>query len=107
MKPSRLEDQFQFRAGKFLPKLVYGSPTARAFLLCLEAGQGLSPRQDSEEMICYLVRGTAALTIGRETFSASAGDFAAAAAGDIRGIMAEEQCVALWVHISRSREGSG
>ncbi len=107
MKPSRLEDQCQFRPGKFLPKLIYGSPAARVFLLCLEPGQGLPPRPDSEEMICYLVRGQAALTIGQETSTASAGDFAAAPAGAIRGITAEEQCVALWVHISGRREDSG
>ena len=100
MRPVHLEDRCQFRADKFRPKLVHGSPRARAFLLCLEPGQGLPPRRDSEEMFCYLLRGKAKLVIAGEAFKASAGEFATAEAGDIRGIEAEERCVALWVHIS-------
>jgi quercetin dioxygenase-like cupin family protein len=107
MKPLRLQDQCQFRAAKFLPQLVYGSSNARAFLLCLEAGQSLPPRHDSEEMLCYLVSGTARLTIGQETFRVSAGDFAAAGRGDIRGIEATERCVVLWLHIGKGGEDGG
>jgi quercetin dioxygenase-like cupin family protein len=100
MRPVRLEDRCQFRTGKFLPELIYGSPTARAFLLCLERGQGLPPRADSEEMFCCVVRGRAEVTIGGESFELSAGDLAVAPAGEMRGIRAQERCVALWVHVS-------
>jgi quercetin dioxygenase-like cupin family protein len=107
MKPLRLRDASEFRPEKFLPRLLYGSPRARAFLLSLEPGQGLPPRPDSEEAICLLIEGTARLTVGAEVFDAAAGDFAAAAAGDIRGIEARERCVALWVHLSERDEVDG
>jgi quercetin dioxygenase-like cupin family protein len=100
MKPIRLEEHRQFRPGKFRPKLVHGSPRVRAFLLCLEPGQGLPPRHDSEEVLCYVIRGSARLSIGEESYTTSAGEFAAAEPGQTRGIEAEEQCVVLWVHIS-------
>jgi quercetin dioxygenase-like cupin family protein len=105
MRPKRLPELCSFRRGKFLPQLVYGSEGARAFLLCLEAGQALNARADSEELLCYVIEGRAKLTLGEDVVSASAGDFAAAAAGEVRGIEAEERCVALWVHVAEGRGG--
>ena len=107
MKPLRLSDASEFRPEKFLPRLLYGSPRARAFLLSLEPGQGLPPRPDSEEAICLLLDGRAHLTVGAEVFDVAAGDFAVAAAGEIRGIEASERCVALWVHLSAREEADG
>ncbi len=107
MKPVRLSEACEFRPDKFMPRLLYGSPRARAFLLCLEPGQRLRPRPDSEEAICLLLEGRAQLTIGEEVFAAAAGDFAAAAAGEVRGIEASERCVALWVHLSGRDEVDG
>ena len=107
MKPLRLSDASEFRTEKFLPRLIYGSPRARAFLLSLEPGQGLPARPDSEEAICLLLEGKALLTVGTEVFEVAAGDFAAAAAGEIRGIEASERCVALWVHLSERDEIDG
>ena len=104
MKPLRLSDVSEFRAEKFLPRLLYGSSRVRAFLLSLEPGQALAPRPDSEEAICLLIEGRARLTVGTEVFAMAAGDFAAAAAGEIRGIEASERCVALWVHLSERDE---
>jgi quercetin dioxygenase-like cupin family protein len=107
MKPRRLTEAYEFLPGKFLPRLVYGSGQARAFLLCLEAGQGLAPRADSEEMVCYVIEGRAKLTIGGESFEVSGGDFAGAAPGEVRGIEGEERCVVLWVHVSAGRSDDG
>jgi quercetin dioxygenase-like cupin family protein len=53
------------------------------------------------------VEGRAKLTIGDETFHTSAGDFAAAAAGEVRGLEAEERTVALWIHLSARGRGDG
>ena len=78
----------------------------RVFLLCLEPGQGLPARADSEEMICYLVEGRAKLTLGEQLLTLSAGDLAVAEAGKVRAIEAEERTVALWVHLS-SCAGAG
>ena len=66
MKPRRLPEAYEFLPGKFFPRLVYGSERARAFLLCLEAGQGLPARADSEEMVCYVLEGRGKLTVGEE-----------------------------------------
>ena len=103
MKPRRLPEAYEFLPGKFFPRLVYGSDRARAFLLCLEAGQGLPARADSEEMVCYVIEGRAKLTIGEESFEVSGGDVAAAGPGEVRGIDAAERCVVLWVHVSGKR----
>jgi len=104
MRPQHLRDGREFRSDKFMPRLVYGSDAVRAFVLCLEPGQGLAPRVDSEEMVCCVIEGRAKLTVGREVYSVSAGDVAAAPPGETRGIEAEDRCVVLWVHVSR---GSG
>jgi len=45
------------------------------------------------------------VTIGEEKFEVSAGDFAAAGPGEVRGIEAEERCVAIWVHVSAAQAG--
>ena len=104
MKPRRLPEAYEFLPGKFFPRLVYGSDRARAFLLCLEAGQGLPARADSEEMVCYVIEGRAKLTIGEQSFEVSGGDVAAAGPGEVRGIDAAERCVVLWVHVSAGRD---
>jgi quercetin dioxygenase-like cupin family protein len=97
---THLTGMYSFASDKFLPQLVHGSDGARAFLLCLEPGQGLGPRSDSEEMLCYVVEGRARLTLGEDVLSASAGDLGSAAPGEVRGIEAEERCVVLWVHLA-------
>jgi len=102
MKPIRLADRRHFRPGKFLPELVYGSDGARVFLLCLKPGQGLPARADSEEMVCCCLEGRATLTLGDDTLSLSAGEVAAADPGALRGIVAEERSVVLWMHVSRA-----
>jgi len=112
MKPKRLPEAYEFLPGegrlpgKFFPRLVYGSERARAFLLCLEAGQGLPPRADSEEMVCYVIERRAKRPIGEASGEASAGDFAAAGPGEVRGIESAERCVVLWVHVSAGHHGN-
>ncbi len=107
MRPRHLEHTYSAPPGKFYPQLVHGSDRVRVFLLCLEPGQGLNARPDSEEMLCYVVEGRARLAIGREVFDVSAGDLAAAGPGEVRGIEAAERCVALWVHVPDERERNG
>lgn len=104
MRPVRLAEACQFCEGKFRPRLLHGSPGVRAFLLCLEPGQALRSRADSEEMVCYVVEGRAKLTIGGDLFEVRAGDMAAAGPGEVRGVEAEERCVVLWVHVSGARQ---
>jgi quercetin dioxygenase-like cupin family protein len=105
MRPVRLRDRCSFRPAKFLPELVYGSDSVRAFLLCLEPGQALPARADSEEMVCYCVEGEATLTLGAETVRLSAGEIAGAEAGMVRGVQAQERSVLLWVHVSKGQHG--
>ena len=100
MKPLRLADQCGFGPGKFLPELVYGSDRVRVFLLCLEPGQGLPPRADSEEMICHCLEGRVKLTLGDESVPLSAGEIAAADAGMVRGVEAVERSAVIWLHVS-------
>jgi quercetin dioxygenase-like cupin family protein len=100
MKPSRLSEIRSFSAQRFYPRLVHGSRGVRAFLLCLEPGQALPLRADSEEMLCYIIEGRGRLTIGDRVFSVSEGDFASAGPGEPRGLEAEERTVALWIHVS-------
>lgn len=102
MRPLKLANNCQFYQDKFLPRLLYGSPVVRVFLLCLEPGQALPPRADSEEMVCYVVEGRAELTIGEEVFAVAAGDLAGAGPGEIRGIKAVERCVVLWLQVGRA-----
>ncbi|MFB3883029.1 MAG: cupin domain-containing protein [Armatimonadota bacterium] len=102
MRPIALSEICRFRPAKFLPELVRGSDGARVFLLCLEPGQGLPPRADSEEVICHCLDGTASLTLGDETVPFSAGQLAVADPGLVRGIRAVERCTVLWVHIAAS-----
>jgi len=100
MRSIRLTDRCRFSTRRFLPELVHGSDRVRVFLLCLEPGQGLPARADSEEMICYLIEGRAKVMLGEQVITVAAGDLAVAEAGEIRGIEAEERTVALWVHLS-------
>jgi quercetin dioxygenase-like cupin family protein len=106
MRPVALADRCRFRPGKFLPELVYGSDRARVFLLCLEPGQGLPARSDSEEMVCCCLEGKAKLRLGDDSLSLSAGEIAGADAGAVRGIEAEERCLVLWVHASSRGAGA-
>jgi len=107
MRPTSLFKAHNFSSHKFLPQLVHASDRVRAFLLCLEPGQALPPRPDSEELLCYLIEGRAKLTIGDEAFQTSAGDLAAAAPGEVRGIEAEDRTVALWVHMAAQGRADG
>jgi quercetin dioxygenase-like cupin family protein len=100
MRPVTLADRCRFRPGKFLPELVYGSDRLRVFLLCLEAGQGLAARADSEEMVCCCLEGKAKLTLGDDRVSLSAGEIAGAEAGAVRGIEAQERCLLLWMQVT-------
>jgi quercetin dioxygenase-like cupin family protein len=104
MKPMHLPAKLSFSRERFLPQLIHGSERVRAFLLCLEPGQGLPARADSEEMLCCVLEGRGLLTIGDQTAEVSAGDFATAAAGEVRGIEAKERMAALWVHVSAAHE---
>lgn len=104
MEPVRLTDRASFRPERFLPWLIYGSGRARAFLVCLEPGQGLAPRADPEEMLCYVLAGQGRLTLGEAAHEVSAGHFAAAGPGERRGLEATERLIALWVHIGRGGE---
>lgn len=79
----------------------------RVFLLCLEPGQGLPVRADSEEMVCCVLEGRGKLTVGEEVEEVRAGDLVGAAPGEARGIEAEERLVALWVQISVESGGDG
>jgi quercetin dioxygenase-like cupin family protein len=99
MRPTRLLDKLDFSPRRFLPQLLYGSQRVRAFLLCLEPGQGLPARRDSEEMLCYVVEGEGSLTVGDEVLAVSAGDFAAAAPGEVRGLQAEQRMTVLWLQL--------
>lgn len=94
-----LTDRRSFSSRRFLPELLYGSDRARIFLLCLQPGQGLPVRADSEEMLCYVVEGKATLTIGAESLTVCGGDLSAAEAGQVRGIEAQEPTTVLWIHI--------
>jgi quercetin dioxygenase-like cupin family protein len=104
MRPQHLLENGSFSDKRFFPQLVYGSSRVRAFLLCLEPGQGLPPRDDSEEMLCCMIEGRAKLTVGEETFTVSAGDLAAAAPGQVRAIEAASRVTALWIHIGAQSE---
>lgn len=104
MNQVHLLDRCRFRPDKFLPTLVYGSSGARVFLLCLEPGQGLPRRPDSEEVLCYVMEGRARFTRAGEAVTLQAGDLVGAAPGEERGIVAEERTVALWIHIAAADE---
>ena len=101
MKPVRITETCQFRSDKFLPELVCGSSTARVFTLCLQPGQGLAPRSDSEEALCFLVEGSGTIQLDDASFPMTAGDFAVASAGTVRGFEATTRCVALWIQIGQ------
>jgi quercetin dioxygenase-like cupin family protein len=107
MRRSRLPDKQAFSSERFLPTLVYGSERVRAFLLCLEPGQGLPVRADSEEMVCCVLEGRGKVTVGEEVEEVRAGDLVGAAPGEARGIEAEERLVALWVQVSAESGGDG
>jgi quercetin dioxygenase-like cupin family protein len=105
MRPTHLPDKLVFSAHRFFPQLVYGSERVRAFLLCLEPGQGLPPRADSEEMLCCILEGRGSLTIGDQVMAAAAGDVAAASPGEVRGIQAQERMTALWIQVGGAGGG--
>ncbi len=77
------------------------------FVLCLEPGQGMEPRADSEEMVCYVLEGRGRLRIGEDEYEVSAGDFAGVAAGEVRGVEAEERMTVLWVQVSAAKGCDG
>ena len=91
-----------FRPEKFLPELVYGSAGVHAFLLCLVPGQGLPPRRDSEEVVCYVIEGRVRLTVGEEETLLEAGDLAGVAPGVLRSLAAAARAVVLWIHVGNS-----
>ncbi len=100
MRIVHLPDCGRFRAEKFLPELVYGSTGARAFLLRLEPGQGLPPRRDTEEVVCYVIEGRARLTQEGEEALLQAGDLAGIAPGAHRALTALDRAVILWIHLA-------
>lgn len=56
-------------------------------------------RGATEEMLCYVVEGEGSLTVGDEVLAVSAGDFAAAAPGEVRGLQAEQRMTVLWLQL--------
>ena len=100
MREARLSELRKFSATKFLPELVYGSAGARIYLLCLEPGQGLPLRRDSEEVVCYVLEGRVRFQRGDEELTLAADDLAGVNAGEARGVTAEERAVVLWIHIA-------
>ncbi len=100
MRVTHLRDLCTFSPDKFLPALVYGSEGARVFLLCLEPGQGLPPRRDTEEVVCYVVEGRARLTHDEEEVLLEAGDLAVVAPGARRAVVAVARAVLLWIHLA-------
>ena len=82
-------------------ELVYGSPGARIFLLCLEPGQGLPTRRDSEEVVCYVLEGRVRFQRGEEALDLKSGDLAGVDPGESRSITAEERAVVLWMQIAK------
>lgn len=100
MKPVRITETCRFRSDKFLPELLCGSSVARVFALCLEPGQNLPPRPDSEEALCFLAEGSGTIQLDDASFPMAAGDFAVASAGTVRGFTADTRCVALWIQVS-------
>jgi quercetin dioxygenase-like cupin family protein len=103
VRDARLSNLRRFSPSKALPELVYGSAGARVFLLCLEPGQGLPARRDSEEAVCYVVEGSVTLRRGEEELSLSVGDLAGVAPGELRSVTAEERSVVLWMQIAERR----
>ncbi len=85
MRITHLPELVTFAPDKFLPELVYGSEGARAFLLCLEPGQGLPPRRDSEEVVCYVLEGRVRVCEAEEAAELAAGDITGLPAGSWRG----------------------
>jgi quercetin dioxygenase-like cupin family protein len=94
-----------FSTPKFEPRLVYGSAGARVFQLCLEPGQGLPTRVDSEEVLCYVIEGRVRLARGEEVLALEAGDLVGVAAGEERGLHAETRAVVLWVQLAEKDTG--
>jgi quercetin dioxygenase-like cupin family protein len=107
MKPIRLAEACQFRSDKFLPELLHGSTRARVFALCLEPGQRLDPRPDSEEAFCFLIEGTGEIHLQESVFPIEGGEFAVAPAGAARGLEAQTRCLALWVQLSSKDAADG
>lgn len=99
MEPVNLPASTAFSDDRFYPQLLYGSTCLRAFLVCLEPGQGLPTRADSEEAVCYVISGRGRLTLGDRVLTIAAGDVAAAGPGERRGLEAEVRMTALWLHI--------
>jgi quercetin dioxygenase-like cupin family protein len=104
MRLTHLSDRVTFSSDKFLPELLRGWEGVRVFLLCLEPGQGLPPRRDAEEVVCYLVEGRARFCEGAEEAVLSAGDLTGAAPGAVRAITAVERAVVLWIQIAGKDE---
>ena len=104
MEPANVPVRIAFSDDRFYPQLLYGSTCLRAFLLCLEPGQGLPPRADSEETVCYVISGRGRLTLGDRVLTVTTGDIAAAAPGEKRGLEADVRMTALWLHIGARAE---
>ncbi len=105
MRDARLPNLRRFSPSKAQMELVYGSPGARIFLLCLEPGQGLPARRDSEEVVCYVVEGRVRFSRGAEELALAGDDLAGAAPGELRSITAEERSVVLWAQIANRETG--
>jgi quercetin dioxygenase-like cupin family protein len=103
MREAHLSELRRFSTTKFLPELVYGSAGARVFLLCLEPGQGLPLRRDSEEVVCYVLEGRLRLRRGEEDLKLEAGDLVGVGPGELRGITAEVRAVVLWIQLANRR----
>jgi len=99
MEPVNLPASTAFSDDRFYPQLLYGSTCLRAFLLCLEPGQALPAKEDSEEVFCCVLAGRGRLTLGDRVLTIAAGDVAAAGPGERRGLEAEVRMTALWLHI--------
>lgn len=107
MKPVRIAETCQFRSDKFLPELLHGSAGARVFALCLDPGQRLPLRPDSEEALCFMVEGKGTIRLGDRTYRMEGGDLAVATAGTERGLAADTRCVVLWIQVNPRDEADG
>ena len=99
MEPVNRPASTAFSVDRFYPQLLHGSTCLRAFLLCLEPGQALPAKEDSEEVRGYVISGRGRLRLEDRVLTIAAGDVAAARPGERRGPEAEVRMTAPWLHI--------
>lgn len=96
------ESYQSFSLDSVQPVVLYQSENLTSLLICVEAGQKLSPCVMSMQVLYVVLSGSGQIFVANEEAELKPGSLVVVRAGDVRSIKADERMRVLAIQIQRS-----